>query len=106
MPKYRPGKIKVQHHVLGQIRAALEEIAGWPEVDGLIPGVIRPKKGPSTGLTLQYETRAGLKLIARSGGAAQEVFVVTGDPAAVIRRLRETGLIPPGPDGASSPPQR
>ena len=95
MAKYRPAKIKVQHHVLSQIRPALTEIASWPEVDGLIPGVIRPKKGPSTGLSLQYRTQAGFKLIARSGGAAQEVFVVTSHPEEVIRRLFASGLLPP-----------
>ena len=94
MAKYRPAKIKVQHHVLSQIRPALTEIASWPEVDGLIPGEIRPKKGPSTGLSLQYRTQAGFKLIGRSSGAAQEVFVVTSHPEEVIERLYRSGLLP------------
>ncbi len=94
MPKYRPKKIKVRHHVLSAVRSRLEKIASFPEVDAVLPGVIKPKKGGSTGLSLQYPTESGLRLIARSGGAAQEVFVVTGQGEAVVRRLREEGLIP------------
>lgn len=86
--------MKIQHHTLAREVPDLERIAAWPEVQGVIPGVIKPKRGPSTGITLQYRTGSGLKLMVRSGGAAQEVFVVTRDPQAVETRLRTEGIIP------------
>jgi hypothetical protein len=91
--RYRPNKVKVRHHVLTPLRAMLDRIAAYPEVDAVTPGAIAPKRGSSVGLTVQYRTASGLRLIGRSGGAAQEVYVVTADPEAVLARLRADGLI-------------
>lgn len=93
MAKYRPNKIKIQHHVLSEIKRQLEQIANYPEVDGIIPGMIKPKKGGSVGITLSYYTDSGLKLIARSGGAAQEVFVISKYPDLIEQRLITDGMI-------------
>ena len=99
--KYRPNKIKVRHHVLTPLKALLERLAEYPEVDAITPGVIAPKRGGSVGLTIQYRTPSGLRLIGRSGGAAQEVYVVTRDPDAVVARMQAEGLLakppPAGP---------
>jgi hypothetical protein len=97
--KYRPNKVKVRHHVLTPLRGVLDRIAQYPEVDAITPGAISPKRGGSVGLTVQYRTPSGLRLIGRSGGAAQEVYVVTAAPDAVLARLAEDGLIarPPPP---------
>jgi hypothetical protein len=99
--KYRPNKVKVRHHVLTPLKPLLDRIADYPEVDAITPGVIAPKRGGSVGLTLQYRTPSGLRMIGRSGGAAQEVYVVTGDPDAVVARLVADRILarPPADDG-------
>jgi hypothetical protein len=97
--KYRPHKIKLRHHVLAALRADLDRIAAYDAVDAITPGAIKPKRGASVGFTLQYVTPSGLKLIGRSGGAAQEVFVVTARPAEVTERLRRDGILEAPPDG-------
>jgi hypothetical protein len=93
MPKFRHRKVKREHHVLTGIEEGLYAIADLPGVQSVIPGLIRPKAGRSTGFTLQYVTPTGLKLIARSPGAAQEVFVVTTTPEQVAEALRSSGLL-------------
>lgn len=100
--KYRPNKIKVRHHVLTPLKAMLDRIAAYPEVDAITPGVISPKKGGSVGLTVQYRTPSGLRLIGRSGGAAQEVYIVTQSPEAVVAKMQSDGLLlrPPQSPGA------
>lgn len=102
--RYRPHKIKLRHHVLDSLMPVLERLAAYPEITAITPGVIAPKRGQSVGLTVQYRTTSGLRLIGRSGGAAQEVYVVTQDPDTVVARMRADGLISdPGSDarGAS-----
>ena len=94
MTKYRHAKIKRQHHVLRDLEPGLELIASMKEVDGIIPGEIRPKAGASRGFSFQYHTGSGLKLLGRSGGAAQEIFVITQEPDAVVDGLVHAGLIP------------
>lgn len=106
MGKYRPHKIKVRHHVLTALRSALETMADYEEVDAITPGAIRPKHGPSIGFTLQYVTDSGFRLIGRSGGAAQEVYVVTSQPALVVRRLRQDGILAPDPAETANPPTK
>jgi len=91
--KYRPHKIKVRHHVLTPLKALLDRIAEYPEVDAITPGVISPKRGGSVGLTVQYRTASGLRMIGRSGGAAQEVYVVTAMPDAVVARMQADGIL-------------
>lgn len=97
--KYRPNKVKVRHHVLTPLKAMLDRMAGYPEVDAITPGVISPKKGGSVGLTVQYRTPSGLRLIGRSGGAAQEVYVVTAAPEVVVGRMQSDGLLARPPQG-------
>jgi hypothetical protein len=91
--KYRPNKIKVRHHVLTPLKALLDRIAEYPEVDAITPGVISPKRGGSVGLTVQYKTASGLRMIGRSGGAAQEVYLVTREPDAVLARMQADGML-------------
>lgn len=91
--KYRPNKIKVRHHVLTPLKALLDRLAEYPEVDAITPGVIAPKRGGSVGLTVQYKTPSGLRMIGRSGGAAQEVYVVTREPDAVLARMQADGML-------------
>ena len=71
------------------LKAALTQLSGWDEVRSIIPGVIRPSKGPgqSVSLKVQYPTATGLKLLAKIGTAVQEVFVVTDQPDIVKERI-------------------
>lgn len=94
MAKYRQAKVKRQHHVLKALEPGLHFLSSLDIVDGVIPGTIKPKAGGSTGFTFQYFTPSGLKLIGRSGGAAQELFVITTRPQIVVDRLRDAGYLP------------
>lgn len=97
MPKYRQSKIKRQHHVLKELEAGLAYLSQLEAVDGVIPGQIRPKGGGKIGFSFQYWTPSGMKLIGRSSGAAQEIFVITGDPLKVATAFRLAGYLPNNP---------
>lgn len=89
--KYRAKStgIKCQHGMIKGLREALVELNTWPEVRSIIPGEIRPSKGAGSALVLkvQYPTATGLKLLAKTGSAVQEVFVVATDVALVQERI-------------------
>ncbi len=46
------------------------------------------------GYSFQYFTPSGLKLIGRSSGAAQEIFVISGRPHDVLQELQDHGFLP------------
>lgn len=46
------------------------------------------------GLSFQYFTPSGLKLIGRSSGAAQEIFVISQQPDQVLEALQHQGFLP------------
>ncbi|MCL6561433.1 MAG: DUF2103 domain-containing protein [Firmicutes bacterium] len=94
MAKYRQAKIKRQHHVLKELEEGLGVIASLPTVDGIIPGVIRPKYGGRIGFSFQYYTPSGFKLIGRSSGAVQEIFVISRQPELAVSQLQEVGILP------------
>ncbi len=91
--KFRHHKVKREHHVLEALEAGLTLLADQAIVDAIIPGPITRKRGPSTGFSVQYATPTGLKLLGRSPGAVQEVFVVTKDPDAIRAVLASQGLL-------------
>jgi hypothetical protein len=93
MAKYRQAKVKRQHHVLKEIEPQLRFLSSLSAVSGVIPGSIRPKSGSQLGLTFQYFTPSGLKLIGRSKGAAQEIFVISPEPAQVLTSLKNQGYL-------------
>lgn len=86
--RYRANGLKLKHHTIQGLRPLLEEVASWEEVSSIIPG--RIKNAPSgrghISLTVQAETRDGLKCQARGNGV-QEVFVVTGSPMVVAEKI-------------------
>lgn len=91
--KFRHRKVKREHHVLEALEAGLALLGDQDEVHAIIPGPITRKRGPSTGFSIQYATATGLKLLGRSPGAVQEVFVVTKDPDRVRALLESQGLL-------------
>ncbi len=73
------------------LRDLLERIESWEEIVSIIPGEIRPAKGSGSGLRLEvkYPTSSGLKAIAKSTTAVQEVFFVTRAVEALKERLEK-----------------
>ncbi|PSR34298.1 MAG: hypothetical protein C7B46_06120 [Sulfobacillus benefaciens] len=93
MAKYRHSKVKRQHHVVKDLEPGLQMLANLESVDGIIPGIISRKSGSAVGFSFQYFTPSGLKLIGRSSGAAQEIFVISHNPELVLESLYQSGLI-------------
>jgi hypothetical protein len=83
------GKLKIQHGIIDGLRPILEEMCAWPEVQSITPGYITGASARRGGVRL-HATRqnlTGIRAVARSGGAVQEVFLVTTDPVAVAGRI-------------------
>lgn len=92
--RYRQNKIKREHTIIDGILPILETIAAHPHVQGITPGRINKRSSNrNTTVTFQYKTDAGLKLLARSTTAVQEVFVVTDHPDQVLEELAKQRLI-------------
>lgn len=103
LAKYRRQKVKRQHHVLTELEDGLKALSRVPFVDGVIPGIIRPKSGGSMGFTFQYLTHSGFKLIGRSSGAAQEIFVITQNAPHALSALKAAGIIRDFPSNLFGP---
>lgn len=88
--KFRAKGVKREHNIIHGLLPILEEIAAHPKVTAVIPGRISVTRSntPGARVRLQTSTLSGIKLGARSGSAAQEVFVVTAEPDQVIEDLR------------------
>ena len=85
----KSSKLKYEHALIEGLRPLFESIAPWEDIHSIIPGRIRPTKGPKRRIRLEikYFTGTGLKAFAKSGTAVQEVFFVTASPQAVRERL-------------------
>jgi hypothetical protein len=79
------------HAVVAGVEQALREISGWPGVESVVAGRISKvhHRYPALSVTLQTSTVSGVKCLARTGQAVQELFIVTSQPAAVEQRLRQ-----------------
>lgn len=74
--------------MISGLRELLEQIEPWDEIKSIIPGKIRPAR--SAGqliLKVQYNTSSGVKCLAQSNSAIQEVFIVTPQPELFKQRL-------------------
>jgi len=93
--KFRAGKIKREHSIVGSIVPLLERLEQCPEVQAIIPAEIAHNPSPSQPtLTFQRFTDQGLRLLGKGEGAVQEVYVVTADREAVLEFMRKTGWLP------------
>jgi hypothetical protein len=93
--KYRQNKIKQEHTIIEDILPLLEDIALSKLVKSIIPGRINRRKGSGTPayIQLKYNTRSGIKLIAKNSSSLQEVFVVTDYPDRTMEYLKKLDFI-------------
>ncbi len=81
-------KIKYEHHMIRGLRQLLEQIEPWDEIQSIIPGEIKPTKSHKPlSLEVKYNIPTGIKCLAKSGSAVQEVFIVTSNPEAFKQHL-------------------
>lgn len=87
--KGKNSKIKLEHSLIPGLRKLLEELQDWPEIHSIIPGEIKRRGGSNNRIILkvQYPTTTGVKCIAQSAGAVQEVFFVGSNKARLHDRL-------------------
>jgi len=78
--KYRRNKVKREHGIIQNALLWLENLGRLVEVVDIIPGVIDVSHSSERGIVFKYETQTGCKLLLKSNGSIQEVFVVTKDP--------------------------
>ena len=95
--KYRRNKVKREHGIIQNALLWLENLGRLSEVTDIIPGVIDVSHSSERGMVFKYETQTGCKLLLKSNGSVQEVFVVTKDPTCVQEWVKKE--FPP----ASSP---
>ena len=82
------GKIKKQHSIINGLQKLLESIEHWPEINSIIPGVINQTSSfKHLEVDVKYQTSTGLKAIARSNNAVQELFFVSNEPKALWTKL-------------------
>jgi hypothetical protein len=88
--RHRVKGVKREHGIIAGLLPVLERIATNPVVASITPGRIRVTRAATQSLELRLgpTTISGVKLTARRGTTAQEVFVVTGQPAEVVGFLR------------------
>jgi hypothetical protein len=83
-PKHRRQNAKREHHLLQALAPVLEKVADHPAVQSVIPARIKSAvRGSGVELEPKYKTQTGLKLLAKSNGGVQEIFVVTNEAEAV-----------------------
>jgi hypothetical protein len=81
--KFRRNKVKREHGIIQNALLWLENLGRLSEVTDIIPGVIDVTHSSERGMVYKYETQTGCKLLLKSNGSIQEVFVVTKNPACV-----------------------
>jgi len=87
--KYRRNKVKREHGIIQNALQWLENLGRLSEVTDIIPGVIDVSHSSERGIVFKYETQTGCKLLLKSNGSVQEVFVVTKDPTRVQEWVKQ-----------------
>ncbi|AIF70230.1 hypothetical protein PAP_09260 [Palaeococcus pacificus DY20341] len=90
MPKYFKRGVKREHHLLKGILPVLEEISSIEGVKKVIPGRIYASDSRGFEIKVVRETLTGFKLLAKSDGSVQEIFLIVDkkDRARVLEKLR------------------
>ena len=89
----RDGKLKVLHTIIGDFGKTLRNVAELEEVDAILTGTISPSKSYKETLTFQYFTDNGLKLLAKTTTAVQEIFIVTASPELLLDEMTKSGFL-------------
>jgi len=92
MPKHFKRGVKREHHLLKGIEKPLEEISALKGVKKVIPGRIYSSDSRGFEIKVVRETLTGLKLLAKSDGSVQEIFLVV-DKADRERIRKEMHMI-------------
>jgi hypothetical protein len=89
--RHRVAGVKREHGIVEGLLPVLERIAALPTVSAVIPGRIRvtANRSPNLVIRAQARTITGVKLGARLGTLAQEVFVVCASPELVESALAD-----------------
>ena len=72
--KFRRNKIKREHTIIDGALDWLEELSKLKHVKDIIPGVIDVTNSRERGITYQYETTTGCKLLLKNGGSVQRLL--------------------------------
>ncbi|MCY0877039.1 MAG: DUF2103 domain-containing protein [Firmicutes bacterium] len=91
--RHRDGKLKVMHTIIGDFGRVLRQIAELDEIESILTGTIAPSKSYRESLTFQYFTDNGLKLLAKTTTAVQEIFIVTSVPDLLLDELQKMGYV-------------
>lgn len=91
--RHRDGKLKTMHTIIGDFSRTLKQIATLEEVESILTGTISPSKSYQESLTFQYFTDNGLKLLAKTTTAVQEIFIVTQQPDLLLDELYKAGFV-------------
>jgi len=81
--------VKREHGIIQNALLWLENLGRLSEVTDIIPGVIDVSHSSERGIVYKYETQTGCKLLLKSNGSIQEVFVVTKDPTRVQEWVKQ-----------------
>lgn len=81
--------MKREHGINHSALLWLENLGRLSEVTDIIPGVIDVSHSSERGIVYKYETQTGCKLLLKSNGSIQEVFVVTKDPTRVQEWVKQ-----------------
>lgn len=87
--KYRRNKVKREHGIIQNALPWLENLGRISEVTDIIPGVIDVSHSSERGIVYKYQTQTGCKLLLKSNGSIQEVFVVTKSPTCVEEWVKD-----------------
>jgi hypothetical protein len=87
--RYRgTSKIKRKHHLIDDLEHFLDAIESWPEIHSIIPGIITLcRHNDRLKVTIQNHLPHGVRCLARSHGAVQEIFFISTDVSALLTRL-------------------
>jgi hypothetical protein len=88
--RHRIKGVKREHGIISGLLPVLERIATHPAISSVTPGRIHVTRAATQSLELRCgpPTISGLKLTARRGTTAQEVFLITAERDAVVDYLR------------------
>jgi hypothetical protein len=91
--RHRENKVKKMHTIIGDYSRIFDDIARVPGVTAVNPGPISLNKADQDELTFQYFTESGMKLLAKTTEAVQEVFLVCLHKEDVLAELKRRGFI-------------